>query len=134
MNVNVHAIGGWVALTVSIGGLYGVYSQITKDHQSQIQEVREQAQDRQKRADAYNQRFAYVEMEIEALKSQLPQDKRELLNAIAAAQRNYQAPSQQVLMYDKSMPKSELDVDCVKKGICVTAIAADAPKTERVQQ
>ena len=128
MNVNVHTIGMWIGLTVSIGGLYGVYSQVKKDHQSEIQ----QAQDRQKRADAYNQRFAYVEMEIEALKSQLPQDKRELLNAIAAAQRNSQA-NQQVVMYQKAEPKVEMDMECLKKGICAVA-AADAPKEERVPQ
>ncbi len=130
MTINAHAVALWLGIVGSAVGVYvPIHNQLTADHKAEVQ----QAQERQKRLDALNQRLANDETNIAALASQLPQDKRDLLNAIQAAQRNSQA-APQLVMYDKSAPKAELDVDCMKKGICVTSVAADAPSASSAEK
>lgn len=92
-----------VGLVVGIlGAAAGVYFPLQSQMDSQRQKEAQRVTERQRTMDAIYQRLGNDEAAIAALASQLPQDKRDILNAIRAAQQQAQAQPQPV-MYDKSL-------------------------------
>ena len=111
MNLNAHAIALWLGIAASASAVYfPIHSQLKDGRDQDVK----QAQNRQQRIDALNQRISNDEADIAYIKAQLPKDKQDVLDAIQKVRQNQ--ASTEVLMYEKSaMPH----------------IAADTPKTER---
>lgn len=124
--MNVHAIALWASILGGGAAIYfPLHSQHAADQQNEIQRARE----RQKTIDQLEQRLSNDETAIAAIAAQLPQDKRDLLTAIQAAQKHAQEQPDMV-MFDKRRPVAHTEaLDCVKTGTCITA--ADAPKVDK---
>ena len=119
----------WLGIAGSAAGVYfPIHSQIQSNANAEVQ----RAQDRQKSIDSLNQRFGYDEADIAYIKSQLPKDKQDVLNAIQQV-RNQSAAQVQQAATSEQQDKSELenkvtDVQTVAERALRTAkVAADAP-------
>ena len=113
--MNVQAIALWVSIAAGGAGIYGVHLQSTQ----QTADATKAAVQRQHAMDALYTRLGNDEATIAALASQMPEDKREILNAVWAAQKR--AQEQPVVMFDKSMRLPNVAVNT----------SADAPKEEK---
>ena len=116
--MNVQAIALWVSIAAGGAGIYGVHLQSTQ----QTADATKAAVQRQHAMDALYTRLGNDEATIAALASQMPEDKREILNAVWAAQKRAQEQPQ--VMFEKSMHIPNIVPDA----------AADAPKEEKGPQ
>jgi hypothetical protein len=114
MTSNTQAVALWIGL---IGGAIGIYVPIHSELQQQKNDAIKEAVQRQQIINSINIRFANDESAIAAVATQLPQDKRDILNAVQDAQTKAQAQSQGT-MFQKSM---------TMKPALTKTIVTDAP-------
>ncbi len=104
--VNTHQmtmVGLVLSLAAAVPAFYTMHTQLASDHEAEAR----RAAEHQKTLDAINQRFAVDEAEIAALASQLPKDKRDILDAIRKAENQSQAQqAAQPVYYDKTIPQA----------------------------
>lgn len=134
MTFNIHAVALWIGL---VGGVIGIYVPIHSELNQQRDEVKQQREDaikealqRQQVLNAINARFANDESAIAAVASQLPQDKRDILNAIQNAE--IKAQIQVQMQTQGEMFQKFKSVKPGKSGASTDApVAADAPATKK---
>ena len=105
----------WLGIAGSAAGVYfPVKSHLEADRKAELQRVL----DRVKYQDAVNQRFVADEQLIALIASQMPKDKREVLDAIRKTQQQAQMPALPEMMSEKHMNIQGLDS---------VSVSADAP-------
>ena len=102
MDINGHAIALWLGIAGTAAGIYfPIHSELKNDQQANVA----QAQQRQQHIDALNQRLANDESDIAFMKSQMPKDKQDILDAIWRVRQ--QSQTQQAVLYDKIVTTAE---------------------------
>jgi hypothetical protein len=125
-----------IGLAIGIlGAAAGVYFPLRSQFDAERQNQTHRIAERQRAMDAIYQRLGNDEAAIAALASQLPQDKRDILNAVRAAQKQAQdQQAQEPVLYDKSIPFDGTSRQQMKKMLEKPAMpAANVPKEERPQ-
>jgi hypothetical protein len=103
LTINGHVVALWLSIVGTACGIYfPVQSQINQERSAEA--VRINA--RQHAMDALYKRLSDDEAAIAVLASQMPQDKRDLLNAIHASEKRSEVQPQ-VTFYDKSLSFDE---------------------------
>ena len=111
--MTIQTIALWLGIAGSAAGVYfPVKSHLDADRKAEVQRVL----DRVKYQDAVNQRFVADEQLIALIASQMPKDKREVLDAIRKTQQQAQMPALPEMMSEKHMNIQGLD-----------SVSADAP-------
>lgn len=96
----IHKLTLWATLLLTVAGGVADHVHLTSDETAR-------AVARQRQQDALYQRLGNDEAEIAAIASQLPKDKRDLLDAIQRAQQNGAAQQQQTYFDNMVRGKAE---------------------------